>query len=492
MDFVRKLYSLLNHSPLTQRLSSRSLSYSSVRIIWFVASAVFITETFVMFLLFILPPMPPFTEAIVDSALLAILISLVFFSFLFRPLSLHIIEQAKIQKTLRRHKDMLQTVFDGISDPLILLDEKLNIKMINQAATAYYDVDLDNIFGMPCSLAFKSRGMPCDECEISSAVKGNKTVVFERSSPISPDRVEQVVIYRSQTQTEKPGAVIIRISDVTEAKNMERQMIQQEKMASLGLLISSVVHEVNNPNNMISFNLPILKDYFEAVAPVLKSSENIDAAIEHLNMDFDEFQKDIFELIDNIQHGSDRINTIVSQLKEFSRINKHKKMDWIDINQVVRKAVAICNGQIKSAASSFNVDIPEDFPKIYSNGEYLEQVLINLLVNASQALDKNDARARITLKVSMGPDWREHTIFEVGDNGCGMTAEVKKRIFEPLFTTKDSKSGTGLGLYVCHNLIENLGGRIEVESERGQGSIFRVILTDRDRRLQPRGLTPKP
>ena len=289
-----------------------------------------------------------------------------------------------------------------------------------------------------------------------------------------------MVIYRSQTESGNPGSVIAHINDITEAKKIERQMIQREKMASLGLLISSVVHEVNNPNNMISYNLPILKDYIDAIMPLVAASEKKESAVEHLNITFDEFKKDIFELLDNVEHGSDRINSIVSQLKEFSRINKQKESRFVDFKKVVKNAVTICNGEIKRYASEFKVDLPEDIPRIFSNEEYLEQVLVNLLINACQASDKEDAWIKLTAKA--GRHWDEHVIVEVSDNGCGMDEKTMKRIFDPLFTTKASKNGSGLGLYVCKNLIEILGGRIEVDSTINKGTTFRIFLTGEERR----------
>ncbi|MEJ2157128.1 MAG: ATP-binding protein [Desulfobacteraceae bacterium] len=483
-QFLAGIKSYLADRHSDQRLSSLGPPYTPSRILLTIAAAVFIAEALVMLVLSLLPPIPILLVAILDPMLLVVLISPVFYLYLFRPLTRHIVEQSSIEKRLRRNKNMLQTIFDGITDPLLLLDKELNVKMINQAAINYYGVNPDAVVDLPCYRAFKNLGVACEECRISKTVSGDNTVVFERTGPIDPSRLEQVVIYRSRTQDNAPGAVIIRISDVTEAKTMERQMIQQEKMASLGLLISSIVHEINNPNNMISLNLPILKDYFEAILPIVRSSKDVDHAIEHLKLSYDEFEKDIFELLENVEHGSERINTIVSQLRDFSRINKRKKEDWIKIGDVVRRALTICNGQLKSTAVSLDLEIPEDFPKIYTNAEYLEQVLINLLINASQALDKMDNWIR--LSAFIGPNWREHVIIEVSDNGCGMTDETMKRIFEPLFTTKDSRKGTGLGLYVCHNLIENIGGRIEVESKPGHGAKFRVILTGRERRAKPR------
>ena len=468
-----------------QRPLSPGQPYSPVRIFLTVAAAVFIGEAIVMVVLALVPPIPTLVEVFLDPMLLVVLISPVFYFYLFRPLTRHITELSIIEKRLRRNKNRLQTVFDGITDPLMLLDKDLKVEMINQAAVDYYGVHQDLVVDLPCYSAFKNLEVLSDACRISKTVSGNDTVEFEREGSFDPGRREQVTIYRSRTQEDEPGAVIIKISDVTEAKKMERQMIQQEKMASLGLLISSIVHEINNPNTMISLNLPILKDYLEAVLPIVRSSKEVDQAIEHLDLTADEFEKDIFELLENVEHGSQHIDAIISQLKEFSRINKHKKNDWIDFGDVVGKALAICNAQLKSAAASLDLDIPEDFPKICTNAEYLEQVLINLLINASQALDKKDNWIR--LGATIGPNWHEHVIIEVSDNGCGMADETMQRIFDPLFTTKDPGKGTGLGLYVCHNLIENIGGRIEVESNPGHGTKFRVILPDQERRARPRG-----
>jgi PAS domain S-box-containing protein len=483
--FLAGIKSRLFNRRSDQRPSSPGPPYSPLRIFLTVAAAVFIGEAVVMVVLAMQPPMPTPIEVILDPLLLVVLISPVFYYYLFRPLTRHITELSAIEKRLRRNSNMLQTVFDGITDPLMLLDKDLKVKMINRAAVDYYGVDQDQVMDMPCYSAFRNLEVPSDECRISKTVSGNDTVEFEREGSIDPSRLEQVTIYRSRTQENEPGAVIIRISDVTEAKKMERQMIQQEKMASLGLLISSIVHEINNPNTMISLNLPILKDYLEAVLPVVRSSREVGRAIEHLDLTVDEFEKDIFELLENVDHGSQHINAIVSQLREFSRINKQKKNDWVDFGEVAGKSVTICNAQLKGSAASLDLDIPEDFPKIYTNAEYLEQVIINLLINASQALDKTDNWIRMS--AAIGPNWREHVIIEVSDNGCGMTDETMQRIFEPLFTTKDPRKGTGLGLYVCHNLIENIGGRIEVESKPGHGTKFRVILPDQERRARPRG-----
>ena len=106
----------------------------------------------------------------------------------------------------------------------------------------------------------------------------------------------------------------------------------------------------------------------------------------------------------------------------------------------------------------------------------LKQILLNLLLNAAQAADKENSS--LELKAISGDTWREHTIIEISDNGCGMDEATRQKIFDPFFTTKSATKGTGLGLYICYNLLESMGGHIEVESEPGKGSTFRITVPD--------------
>jgi signal transduction histidine kinase len=138
---------------------------------------------------------------------------------------------------------------------------------------------------------------------------------------MDPDRLEKVVVYPVKDEHSQAGDAIIRVSDITEAKQFERQLIQSEKMASLGVLVSSVAHEINNPNNFISFNIPILRNYLEELVPMADHYAAIHPDFELFNMAYPEFRKDIFKLLDNIEHGSERISSFVGNLKEFCQSN---------------------------------------------------------------------------------------------------------------------------------------------------------------------------
>jgi PAS domain S-box-containing protein len=386
------------------------------------------------------------------------------------------VEDRKLAEARLQHsKTMLQAVFDGIADPLILVDRQCRVKIINTVATRYYGVENPgDVVGNHCYQVFKGRLEPCDGCDVPQTVLEGQSVTFERKGFMDAERLEQVVIYPVKEKLGEVGDAIIRITDITEARKFERQLIQSEKMASLGVLVTSIAHEINNPNNFISFNIPILRDYIQAIMPIIDEHAAGQADFELCNMAYPEFRKDIDKLLDNIQHGSGRINSVVSNLREFSLDKDKKPQKRIDIEEIVERVLAICQNKIEKTVKRFNTVIPKNMPQIHTDPYALEQVLINLLVNAVQAADKRESRVELAIRIVNGEN--NHTVIEVSDNGSGMDEQTQLKIFDPFFTTKSPAEGTGLGLYVCHNLITDLGGRIEVKSKPGVGSTFKVIL----------------
>jgi signal transduction histidine kinase len=356
-----------------------------------------------------------------------------------------------------------------------MLDADMAIKVLNNAALNYYGAsESDLIVAKCCFKALKGKATPCKGCEIPSAVLSGKAKSFERKGVMDSKKIEQVAIYPVRiTEDKRPGA-IIRISDITEAKLMQRQLIQSEKLASLGLLISGIAHEINNPSNFITLNIPVMRDYMNAIMPIVDAHVKNHKDFEIFDMSYDEFYEDILRLLDNIEYGALRITSIVSDLREFARMEDTKKQVWVDIQSIIEKSIGISEGQIKKRIKYLNTNIQKDIPKIFTNFKAIEQVLINLLVNAAQAADKESSRVEID--VSMDKSSQNNLIIEVKDNGCGIDEKTMNRLFDPFFTTKPPAEGTGLGLYVSNNLIEALGGSIEVESKPGKGSVFRVIL----------------
>jgi len=402
-----------------------------------------------------------------------------------RKLKAEIKDRIRSQAQVQQSKSRLQAVFDSISEPLMLLNEDMVVKMLNNTAADYYGLwDYTDLLESKCHQMLRSSDAPCEGCEIPRAVLSGKSMTFERRGFMDPDRLEQVFIYPVKEKNGDSRDFLLRISDVTNERMFEKQLIHSEKMSSLGILVSSIAHEINNPNSFISFNIPILREYIEEVIPIVDDYAVGRPDLEICHMTYPAFRQDLTKLLDNIEHGSSRITTFVSNLKEFSQVKEKLKENWIELNSVVENVLAICNVQLKKTVRSIVTHIPEKLPRIWSDPTYLEQVLLNLLVNAAQAADKDDSR--IEINVAVLPNWLNHATLEVKDNGSGMDASTRKQIFDPFFTTKSSSGGTGLGLYVCQNLVHGLKGRIEVESESGKGSTFRIVLPDKERRSQNR------
>lgn len=388
-----------------------------------------------------------------------------------------VIDRTLAQEEVLKTKNRLQSVFDGISEPLLLLDGHLTVKMLNKAAVEYYKINGQDLIEKPCYQVFKDRSTPCEDCNIAPAVFEERHVGFERNGFMNPERQERVVIYPLKEKYGEFRSAIIRISDITESKMLQRQMIQREKMAALGVLISGVAHEINNPNNYISVNIPILRDYLNVVMPIVDEYAQKHPDLEILYMSYPEFREDIFELLDNVQHGSRQIKSIVRDLKVFSKPGEDKKMEKIDLKPIIEKVVGFCRSKIKRTVQTFNVHISENLPEVQIDSQSLEQILINLLINAAQAFEKPlEENSNVNLIVSMDDSRDNRLAIEVSDNGGGMDEKTLEKIFTPFFTTKSSEDGIGLGLYIVQNLIEKIGGRIEVESKLGIGSNFRIIL----------------
>jgi len=304
-----------------------------------------------------------------------------------------ITERKRAEERIRESKETLQTVCDGISEPLIMIDQDGLVKMLNNAALNYFHLnEYTDALGKPCFKAFFGRSAPCEGCARLFSALRDYAGEFERKGVMEPDRLEQVVVYGVKDHTGEQRAAIVRISDITQARIMERQLAQSEKLAALGLLVSSIAHEINNPNNFIVFNLPILRDYLEMLMPFVDDYMEDHPNLELFGMSYEEFRKDIFRLLENMEYGSQRINATVCGLRDFAQKRDNLERQSVDLKQVIEGAMALCHGEIRKRVKSFDVDILEDILPIHADAKAVEQVLINLLINAAHAADKEDSQ----------------------------------------------------------------------------------------------------
>lgn len=392
-----------------------------------------------------------------------------------------ITDRKKQEEEFRKTERLLQTVFDGIPNPLIMLDEKFHVKILNKAALAFYQKEKpEEIKQECCYQALMGKSEPCNGCRIPQLIAAKKSGSFERINIMDPTKLEEVTVYTFAPKNHRFGGALIRIQDITEAKIMERKMLHNEKLASLGLMVSSITHEITNPISAITFNSPILKDYMKALIDITDSYADNLQDLELFKMPYPKFKEDSVKIIENILHASQRIGKTVSNLRRLSSKKDRPKKRWVNVKQVIERIAALMLFEINQYVKFFEINCSENLPEIYSDPDTLEQILMNIIMNAAHAADKKDSR--IILDAAPGDSWQDHLVIKISDNGCGMYKHTLSKIFAPFFSTKEPDQGTGLGLYVCQDLIKELGGRIEVESEVGKGSVFRVVLPDIERR----------
>ena len=257
------------------------------------------------------------------------------------------------------------------------------------------------------------------------------------------------------------------------AESQQQQLIQADKMASLGILVSGVAHEINNPNNFIMLNGEILSMAWQNVMPILHKyyEENGDFLL--AGMPYTRAHEKIGQLISGISEGATRIGKIVEALGGFARQDAGDLDQTVDPNAVVESAMVIVNNLIKKSTHHPSVELEENLPQIRGNPQQLEQVIINLITNSCQALQSPQKSLFVSTSYNETSDL---ITIRVRDEGEGIPPENLNHIIEPFFTTKRDTGGTGLGLSVSYNIVKNHGGHLHFSSRFDIGTTATVML----------------
>lgn len=263
------------------------------------------------------------------------------------------------------------------------------------------------------------------------------------------------------------------IQDITDRNQLLNQLFQSQKMEALGTLIAGVAHEINNPINLIIYNMPLLEKIWKDVLPVLDEQSRLEPRRKYGGLQYGFISHHLLQLISDMDMAAKRVASIVTSLKSFSKYSTQSDKMPIQINQAVENAIRLSQSTLNKLQVKIELDLQEDLPVISGNLQNMEQVVLNLIINAAQAIEHNSGKIRISTRFQP----QEGDIrLSVSDNGKGVNPSIAGKLFDPFITDKQGKGGTGLGLSVSYNLVKMHGGSISFESQPGKGATFHVIL----------------
>ena len=270
------------------------------------------------------------------------------------------------------------------------------------------------------------------------------------------------------------------IRDITEKKHAERlaeihreQLVQADKMASIGVLVSGVAHEINNPNNFIVLNSRLLERVINDARPILDEYLQKNGDFSLAGISYAEDRDTIARLAAGIVEGSTRIKEIIGNLKHMTGPQQQDHHQSVDLNAVATSAVLFVKHVISKSTENFEIKLAPTLPLVKGIRQQLEQVVMNLLTNAAHAIEKPDQRIMLSTRLDLE---QKCAILEVFDEGVGIPRQNINRIFDPFFTTKRHLEGSGLGLSISWQVLLRHNGSLDVHSEAGKGTTFIVKL----------------
>jgi PAS domain S-box-containing protein len=425
---------------------------------------------------------------------------------------------AAIAEAREHAEGLFIAALDTVPDTILVLDERGSIQQSNPAAVALFEISTQALIGQTLSHFFPKLGSSPElwlgrsEQTFKVPNQGIRTIEFTISHRNRQKVREYIVILRDITERKQAEADLrdalwqkesLALKATAQAKELEvtlkdlqktqAQLIQTEKMSSLGQLVAGVAHEINNPVNFIYGNLRHVSDYTQDLLELLElyqqsySNPNCKIQARRDAIDIDFLIEDLPKMLNSMKVGADRIRQIVLTLRNFSRLDE-AAMKPVNLHDGIDSTLMILQSRLKAKTNHPGIQIVKqygDLPEVECYASQLNQVFMNLINNAIDALYQRDderseeeianAPSTITLTTqTIDPDWAGICI---KDNGPGMTEAVRTKLFDPFFTTKPVGQGTGLGLSISYQIVvDKHGGKLKCISAPNQGSEFWVII----------------
>lgn len=352
------------------------------------------------------------------------------------------------RQELFHSRNTLRALFDSTPSAIYIIDQQFTLKAINMSRANQAHRSPQALVGEPCYQGLYRLDHPCPDCLISRTfTTGEITRRIEH--PVTEEegwREIAISTYPIHDESRRVVQAFIFEEDLTQQRQLENFLVQAEKLAAVGRMAAGVAHEINNPLTAVIANAQLLQ----------RKLPNDDT--------------DLQEMAALILLAGNRASQAVSNLLDLARRERYELVP-VDVNKTIRNALDLVRHEIQSKSIQVKFHGQENLPQVMASEEQLEGVWINLLINAVDAIDHDHG---VILLSSRMIDSAIQVYVE--DNGEGISEEDLSHIFEPFYTTKEQGHGTGLGLSICHRVVEQLGGKITVQSVPENGTRFIVVL----------------
>ena len=366
--------------------------------------------------------------------------------------------------------ESLKATFASIADGLIVTDSEGRVSRVNPVAELLTGWSADEALGRPVGEVLRivsgdEPARPLAPIE-RTLEEGMRSENHDHTLLLARDGSALPIAYSRAPMTDGSGTLsgsVFVFRDMTtaheqeqERERLQRQLVFADRMASVGTLAAGVAHEINNPLAYVIANLDMIADDLNALSGVTFSARIAEC----------------MEMAIEARQGVERIRKIVRGLKTFSRAEEEHSAP-IDVRPVLELSIDMAFNEIRHRARLVKDYAPT--PLVMADDSRLGQVLVNLLVNAAQAIPEGDTEAN-EIRIHTCTDAEGNAVVEISDTGAGISPQMMERIFEPFFTTKSIGVGTGLGLAICHNILEGMGGTITAGNRPEGGAVFRITL----------------